>query len=322
MKLSKVLPLLKGALRHIPGINTLFPIRTGGTIESVHCYRVWLTHLKNWSYAETKLPKVVVELGPGDSLGTGLASLLTGCECIYTLDVIKYWDNNRNLRIFNELVELFKQKPDLNKFSIPSELLLESHIDNALVKERLDLIRKEILDIENPNNTFIKCHIPWNHHDVLDTASVDFVFSNAVLSNVEDIDTTYMSMNKWLKSGGLMSHYIDFRSHGIIEPWNGHWTFSDLEWKIVRGNKPFLLNRQPYSAHINLHSRYSFKVLNEYKTKLDNTLSRVQIASRFKHLTEEDLTTSDIYILSRKVLLFLLQFLIDFSEDLDLYYLL
>ena len=41
-------------------------------------------------------PEVVAELGPGDSLGIGMAALLTGAEVYYAFDVVEYASNQRN----------------------------------------------------------------------------------------------------------------------------------------------------------------------------------------------------------------------------------
>jgi hypothetical protein len=78
MKNQKVLPLIKGVIKHFPLVKSLLPQRAGGTIDSRYCYSVWMRHLKNWSIINSELPKIVAELGPGDSLGTGFAALLSG----------------------------------------------------------------------------------------------------------------------------------------------------------------------------------------------------------------------------------------------------
>nr|MDA3813530.1 hypothetical protein [Candidatus Cloacimonadota bacterium] len=79
-----------------------------------------------------------------------------------------------------------------------------------------------------------------------------------------------------------------------------HWTFSDFEWHIVKGGKNFLINRQPLSKHIELHSKYNFKILINIPVKLQNKLKINQISNRFVNLSVQDITTSDVYILSKK----------------------
>jgi hypothetical protein len=77
----------------------------------VYCYEVWLKHLTLlWANGLRTIPDTVAELGPGDSLGTGLAALLSGANHYYALDIIRYADTPRNLMIFDQLVDLFQRR--------------------------------------------------------------------------------------------------------------------------------------------------------------------------------------------------------------------
>lgn len=313
MMQEKIKPIIKGVIKHLPGVKTLLRKTTGGTIESRYCYSVWMRHLQNWNTVYDKLPLNVAEIGPGDSLGIGLAALLSGSNQIYALDVVKYWDNKRNLEIFEELIELFKNrtdipdnkeypevKPFLEDYSFPSNILTDDLLNDSLAENRLNAIKKEIIDINNPNNSFVKYQIPWFDSNVINHNSMDFIYSQAVFEHVEDLENTYKAMNQWLKPDGLMSHTIDFKSHGTTESWNGHWTYSDFEWKIVKGGQSFLINRQPCSKHIELHSKHGFKIIENKPTKLKNKLNPNQLSNKFKNLSDKDITTSGVYILSKK----------------------
>ena len=87
---------------------------TGGSTSARYCYAVWLRHL---TAAAAAVPDVslgtVVELGPGDSLGTGLAALLAGAGQCLCLDVVPHNDPARDLRVFEDLVHLFAQRADI-----------------------------------------------------------------------------------------------------------------------------------------------------------------------------------------------------------------
>jgi hypothetical protein len=311
---KKLLPLAKSIVKWVPGVKELMGRKTGGTIQSRYCYSVWLRHLKHYYSVTSQVPKKVAELGPGDSLGIGLAALLSGCEEVHALDVYKYWDNERNLRIFEELVTLFKKKadiptnaeypyirPEMDDYSFPSNILTDEILRQALSEERLNAIRKEIGDINNPKNTFITYNIPWNDSKIINNNYLDFIYSQAVLEHVEDLDNTYNAMRKWLKPSGLMSHSIDFKSHGTMPEWNGHWTYSDFEWNIIRAGKAFLINREPVSTHRKFHEKYNFDTLTEIPVHKDNSLRRTDLAQRFANLSDEDISTSGVYVLSRKV---------------------
>ena len=76
---SKTLRLMLG------GLKSYFPVLhagykgTAGHTTAAYCYSVWLRHLSIITKAVPNFaPKVVVELGPGDSLGLGCAALLSG----------------------------------------------------------------------------------------------------------------------------------------------------------------------------------------------------------------------------------------------------
>jgi len=139
MNKEKFMPLAKGMIKHLPGVKKLLRKTTGGTIESRYCYSVWMRHLKNWNTINDKVPEIIAELGPGDSLGIGFAALLSGSKQIHSLDVVKYWDSKRNLKIFEELIELFKNrtnipdnteypkvKPIIEDYSFPSKILSDN----------------------------------------------------------------------------------------------------------------------------------------------------------------------------------------------------
>jgi hypothetical protein len=95
-----------------------------------------------------------------------------------------------------------------------------------------------------------------------------------------------------------MSHQIDFRSHGTAEAWNGHWTYGDWTWRLLRGRRAFLINRQPHSAHLRLLHEAGFTVVYDETTD-GPAIDRRKLASRFAALSEADLTTSGAFIQAR-----------------------
>ena len=114
---------LIGLGSYLPGIFNLIyrRIGTGGTNSSRYCYSVWLRHLVLAHKQGLPChPEVVAELGPGDSIGIGLAALLSGVSKYYAMDLVRFVNYERNLVILEELVELFKQRvniPDNSEFT-------------------------------------------------------------------------------------------------------------------------------------------------------------------------------------------------------------
>jgi hypothetical protein len=103
-------------------------------------------------------------------------------------------------------------------------------------------------------------------------------------------------MNLLLKPNGYMSHQIDFGSHGTADEWNGHWAYSDFTWKLLKGRRPYLLNREPYSRHLSILNEEGFQVVYDRTVKLESNLTREDLASRFKSISDDDLTTSGAFI--------------------------
>lgn len=267
----------------------------------------------HWSRYNSGLPDSVAELGPGDSLGTGLAALLSGVNHVYSLDVIRFWDNERNLRIFDELLSFFQRKavipdnsvyprvkPQLENYDFPEHLLTEDILKKALDPKRVEAIREEIMNIDNPGNKYIRIKIPWHDADVIDPGTIDLIYSQAVLECIDELDETYMAMCSWLKPGGMMSHTIDFKSHGLTKQWNGHWKFRPLEWQLVKGGREFVLNRQPLSVHMFMHKRHGFEVLEMKPVRGTNSIPLEELSEEFRNLSEEDKTTESVYILAKR----------------------
>ena len=293
----------------IPGVYRIFSKGTGGTDSARYCYSVWLRHLviahKNGFSTQ---PKVIAELGPGDSLGIGLAALISGVETYYAFDVYEFTNENKNIEIFDELVSLFKNredipggdlyKPHIDSYEFPGDILSDEHINTALEESRIKLIRNSITNINN-KDSIIKYAAPWFGTDLVKKKSVDMIYSQAVLEHVDDLSATYKAMHSWLKPTGFISHQIDFRSHGTSDKWNGHWRYSDFMWKLIRGKRPYLLNRVPHSTHIKLLNETNFEISCDLKIKTSSEIDRKELAPRFKNMSEDDLTTSGAFIQAR-----------------------
>ncbi len=97
-----------------------------------------------------------------------------------------------------------------------------------------------------------------------------------------------------------MSHSIDYKSHGSADEWNGHWAYSDFIWKLIKGKRPYLINRLPHSEHLRLMNEMGFEIVNDVTDQLPSKISREDIAPRFRKMTEEDLITSRAFIQASK----------------------
>lgn len=313
----KLKPLLKGVLTYIPGSRSLVPKRAHGADSARYCYSVWLRHLvmAHEHGLINKIPAVVAELGPGNSLGIALSALISGAHSCYAFDVVKHANDDRNIEIFDQLINLFAQredipneeefpevKPFLKSYKFPSSILTEKHLEETLGQGRIKSIRNALMNMdENKDCSGGICYIvPWDSPNLLAESSVDMIYSQAVLEHVDDLPFTYQALYRWLKPGGFMSHQIDFKCHGCADKWNGHWSYSDFMWKLTRGNRPYLINRKPHSTHIRLLTKYNFKIICDQKIQHTGGIKREKVSSKFKSISDDDLITCGAFIQALK----------------------
>ena len=306
----KVKAILAGMATYIPGYDYLRA--TGGTDSARYCYSVWLRHLVlgHQYLRQSGMPGIVAELGPGDSIGIGLAALLSGVEKYFALDIVSYSDLQSNLEILDELVLLFSNRaeipgdeefplinPKLQCYDFPHHLLSDESLNIALDPERLAEIRSSIKHVGDQQSR-IQYQAPWADPAVIRPHSVDMIYSQAVLEHVDDLPVVYEGMQRWLKPNGVMTHQIDYKCHGRADAWNGHWTYSDPIWKLVVGRRPYLLNRMPHSEHMRLMQENGFDIVVEKPIRTASELRKRQLAARFRTLSEGDLTTSGAFVVA------------------------
>lgn len=309
----RIRTLVHGIATFVPGVRYLRAKGTGGSNSARYCYSVWLRHLLMAHRSGLdSCPRVVAELGPGDSLGIGLMALLCGSTRYLACDVVAHADPPRNLAVFEDLVLLLRNQsplpdesefpdiqPSLDSHEFPVEVLSPGRLSQALEERRLDTIR-ESLRAPDREDSLIQYRVPWSDPSIVEAGSIDMIFSQAVLEHVDDLPNAYGLMSLWLKPGGYVSHQIDFRSHGTATEWNGHWAYSEFVWKLMRGKRAYLLNRLPLSAHRRLLEKEGFETVCEEKASTKSNLRRDSLAPRFRELSDEDLTTSAVFIQARK----------------------
>lgn len=305
----KVGQLLYGISTFIPGVAAVFGRGGGDTQSARYCYSVWLRHLVTAFASGMRMhPRVVAELGPGDSLGVGLAALVSGAERYHAFDVVRHAQVKRNQAVLAELCELFRTRADipgeaefpevqplLPSYAFPHHVLGDEQLGAALADDRLARIADSVKH-QNTAGSMIDYRTRWFDDQAIERASIDLLFSQAVLEHVDDLPGSYRAMRLWIKPDGMISHQIDFRCHNTARVWNGHWKYSDLTWTLIRGRRSYLLNREPYSTHLRLLAENGFSFAGGAMARSDSRIAVGELASRFRHLTEADLITSSALI--------------------------
>jgi hypothetical protein len=309
--------ILRVIVYNLPGISYYLSLGTGGSgFSARYCYSVWLRHLVMVSQnGISGFPEVIAELGPGDSLGVGLAALLSGARRYYAIDVLPHVDVEKNKKVFDELIALFQNRepipgetefprvyPGLDCYDFPSHILSRDRLAESLDPGRLASIREELFHLNDNRNIHLSYITPEQGKGLINRDFLDLLLSQGVLEHVEDLEENYRNMSTWLKPGGMMSHTIDFSCHGSAKEWNGHWAFSDFLWKLMQGRRKYWLNRYPYSSHRQAIQKYNFSICYEQKYTSPLSIKRKQLAPRFKNFSEDDFNTRGVFIQCKKLL--------------------
>jgi hypothetical protein len=241
----------------------------------------------------------VAELGPGSTLGVGMAALLTGTERYIGLDSVRQPAAGGNLRIFDELVTLLSERtpipgyaefpelrPILARLDFPNDILTEDRLAHSLDADRVSRLRR-LVEAEE-----IEYFAPWDKQGLVAQGSIDLVLSQAVMEHVVDLGKTYSAMHAWLRPGGLISHQIDFRSHGTSSTWNGHWTYPGWLWRLVQAD---VINRQPLSVHLSAIEHAGFSVLAVERETADGIERRV-LRPEWGWLSDDDLRCQSAFV--------------------------
>jgi SAM-dependent methyltransferase len=280
---------------------------------------VWLRHLvaANQYAAITGVPESVAEIGPGDSIGSGLAALLSGVRRYSAVDAVRYASAAGNIAVFDQLVELFAARadipdeaefplvsPKLSSYAFPRHLITDEVLRRSLAPTRISAIR-DAIGTDQPRQAgaeyvTLAYVAPWTRVDILPPSCFDMIYSQAVLEHVDQPEELYQAMYLWLKPGGCMSHDIDLSHHGIGPFWNSHWSYSDWAWRIIRGRRKWLLNRWPHSWHVDAVKNSGFTLIADIPSRTTSGISRSNLAERFRAISDDDLVTDESYVLAVK----------------------
>ncbi len=208
----------------------------------------------------------ILELGPGGSIGFGLLTLEGGAERYTAIDDgLHTFIEDKILERYTKLLrgntdalnDYFSVSPD-GKSEYRSEKIAFSAIDQ---ESRYPL----------PN------------------ASVDIIYSCAVLEHVHDLDLCFAEMSRVLKPGGIMYHEVDLRDHIFSQKSLFFLNLSDRWFKALFQNTGGYVNRKRVSYYRDLAAKYHLSMIS-LEGKNESPLPAVpkNIMNRY---SEEDLQT-------------------------------
>ena len=226
------------------------PTGRGGTtkINSYHfdIFNSYFKHLDVEDIQEFIRDKTVVEIGPGNVLGTAFYSIVYGAKkviCIDRFPVVFFKEQ------YNNFVSLIDYLPNHLKGKA-SEIL-----------KNYDDLKNRIVYYSDLTGRFT--HIP----DI----KADIILSNAVLEHVYDLPSLFNMLSKISDKNALMFHGVDLRSHTMH--YKNELDFLNVPiilWKLMtcfRGAP----NRITRSEYINIFESHNFKILRELIEKKYDT---------------------------------------------------
>lgn len=311
--------LLRGAVSMIPGSYLLYKqIHGDGRHSSANakfCYSFWLRLLVKL-HERGGLSRIadVAELGCADSLGIGIAAVISGSSSYTALELRSFDFRASSIQLFDEIVDLFASKADipddsefpkislkLSDYAFPTGIF-PPQIHSALCNPaRLAAIRKRVESISDgeTGNTF-NYIAPWDAKVNDLKGRFDLIFSRAVMEHVAEADKVYSKLHDCLKLSGLMFHDIEYNSHHTSKHWNGHWAFSNFVWKLIKGKRPMMINRIPHSIHAKMIVICGFKLIDDFRVIKESSLARECVAYQNGDITAEDLSSYGGWFLAEK----------------------
>jgi len=232
-----------------------------------HAYRVFRTHVDRAGIERMRGEFVVLEMGPGDALTTAIIAQAHGGSFSYLVDVGHY--ATANLEPYLAMAQFLGRKGlpvcDLSNARTLTDVCSCSKA--KYLTEGLESLR------------------------LIPDASIDFIFSEAVLEHVSraDFQATVSEMRRIIKPDGVCSHQVDLKDHLAYGLNNLRFPRSlwESRWLARSG---FYTNRIRYSEMMRIFGMagFSARALNVSRwPKLP--IRREKLHEEFSRLPDDDL---------------------------------
>ncbi|QQS15827.1 MAG: methyltransferase domain-containing protein [Candidatus Moraniibacteriota bacterium] len=214
--------------------------------------------------------KIILELGPGGSVGFGLLALKSGAKRYYAIE------NGDHTKIDSKIFKAYKKLLNNNV-----------HLISEFFTKNFHFNRKKICFIENDQIS------PYNISD----NSIDIIYSCAVLEHVHNLDFCFSEMTRVLKNGGIMNHQVDLRDHIFSQRSIWFLKISDRIFNALFSKTGEYVNRKRFSYYIDLIRKNNLQIVNVEKNILFNGELDQNLLKRY---TEDDLRTLSMNITLKK----------------------
>lgn len=243
----------------------------GDMYDPNHALSVFQAHFGRAAGERALLPGFrCLELGPGDSLFSGIVAKAHGASVTYLIDNGDFAirDAQPYLRFADELGRFGLTLPDLANCRT----------------------REEVMD---------RCGVVYLTEGMrslarIQTGSIDLFWSNVVLEHVPSAEFPVLirELRRVVSDGGVGSHSIDLKDH--LDGGLNNLRFSDQTWESALMSKSgFYTNRIRFGEMIDIFKQSGFfvRVIDVYRWD-ELPLDREKMAPRFARLPVEDLRIS------------------------------
>ncbi len=248
-----------------------------GSMDSPeYAYDVMTAHVQRLGWRDLR-NKVVLELGPGDSLLSALIARALNARRVYLVDVGAFANN------------------DMSRFSSACAYLRTRGLEPPAI-ERCATIP----------DVLAACSAEYMTQGLEDLAripagSVDFVFSQAVLEHVRlgEFAATLAAIRRIMTPSGAASHVVDLQDHlgGALN----NLRFSDRAWESdFMARSGFYTNRVRYTEMLDLFrgAGWEPEVVGLRRWEALPT-ARPKLADQFRRLSDQDLLVSGFDVITR-----------------------
>ncbi len=180
----------------------------------------------------------ILELGPGGSIGFGLLALESGVERYTAID------DGTHTFVEETLLERYTRLLQGNRDALNVYFSLSS---TGQASYRTEKIAFATID-------------QHSRYPLLD-ASVDIIYSCAVLEHVHNLDLCFAEMSRVLRPGGIMYHEVDLRDHIFSQRSLFFLTLSDYWFRTLFQYTGGYVNRKRVSSYRSLAEKYGLSIV-------------------------------------------------------------
>lgn len=227
--------------------------------------------------------KYLLEYGPGDVPGVALLMLAYGADKVICVDRFSLAQSTpKQIEILERLVEGLVGEPKdraLTCFNVSGDP------KSGLRRDKLEYV------IKPGGLSGLK-------------ATVDCVYSRAVLEHVNNLEATFKDIAEALKPGGITIHQVDLKSHGLHrENLLDFLTWPNWLWSLMYSGKgvPNRWRIDRYRKAIDA-SGLELQLLEPTLRAQTEDITKVRpyLASAFKELSDEDLSWLGFWLVAHK----------------------